>query len=273
MTAEKTRFVLCGFGNVGSQIARHLAAEPDGDLEIAAVSARDKAAAVDRVRAAGLSAPIIDAADAPKYASVIVECATYASFRAVVEPALRAGRHVVAISVGALSANLDLIDVARENGATIQLASGTMPGLDLLRAAREKEVRSVSLQTNLLPQSLANEPYIAAHNIDLADAENEPLLIFKGRARDAAAAFPRHINVVVSLSLAGVGLDDTEIAIYANAKLPGARHDLTIDAETIQLQLSSQNFPSPGAKKTSRIVALSIIAALRELNAPLRIGS
>lgn len=268
---DKTRFVLCGLGNVGQQIAQIV--RSDDNLEIAAVSARDLVAAKSKVRALGLDVPVIEAKDAPKYASLIVECATYDSFRDVVEPAVKAGCHIIAISVGAFAIHLDLSELASQHGATIQLASGTMPGLDLLRAAAEKDVRSVRLETHLLPKSLSNEAFIAEQGIDLTRADLEPVLIFKGTAREAATHFPRHINVVVSLSLAGIGLDRTEVAIYANGQLPGARHRLVIDAEAINLDLTSQNYPSAETKKTSQIVALSVIAALREISAPVRIGS
>ena len=69
----------------------------------------------------------------------------------------------------------------------------------------------------------------------------KPVLIFDGTAREAAAHFQRHINVVVSLSLAGIGLDRTRVRIYANGRLPGARHRLSIDAAAVELRLDSQN--------------------------------
>ena len=268
---RKTPFVLCGFGNVGLQIARHLV--DDAQLQIAAISARDLDAAATRARSIGLDVPVIAARDAPQYADVVVECATYDAFRDVMEPAVRGGCHIIAISVGAFALHLDLIDLAQDSGATIHIASGTMPGLDLLRAAREQVVDEVRLETHLLPRSLHNEPYVDERGIDLAVAEREPVLIFDGTAREAAAHFPRHINVVVSLSLAGIGLDRTRVRIYANGRLPGARHRLSIDAAAVELRLDSQNFPSAETNKTSRIVALSVIAALRELRSPLRVGS
>ena len=270
---QNTKFVLAGFGNVGQQVAQAVLAEENSALEIAAISARDLSAAEVRAGNMGLNVPLIRASEAPRHARVIVECATYDAFRKVVEPAAKAGCHIIAVSFGALAIHMDLIDIAREHGATIQLASGTMPGLDLLRSARERGVRSVRLQTHILPGSLENEPYVTDNNIDLRHADREPVLIFSGTAREAAACFPRHINVAISLSLAGVGLDRTRIDIYANGDLPGARHQLSIEAEAIRLQMTSQNFPSPGTKKTSQIVALSILAALREIDATLRVGS
>lgn len=267
------RFVLCGFGNVGSQIVSAIKADPSGEIEIAAIAARDKAKAAEKAKAAGLDVPIIDASEAPAHAPVAVEAATFESFRTVVEPTIAAGGHIIAVSVGALAENLDLIDKARETGATLQIANGTLPGLDILRASREAGIRDVLLSSRIVPASLAKEAYVKERGIDLKKAETEPVPVFSGSAREAAGHFPRHFNVAVSIALAGVGLDDTRVEIMADGSLPGARHSISIKADGIELEMVSQNWPSPENNRTSRIVAPSIIAALRALGSPIRVGS
>ncbi|WP_299618918.1 aspartate dehydrogenase domain-containing protein [Pelagibius sp.] len=268
-----TRFVLCGFGNVGEQIVRKVQADGDDALEIAAIAARDPAKARKKAAALGLNVPVIAPNEAPDHAAIVVEAATYDSFRDVVEPALKAGAHVIAVSVGALAVNLDLVDLAQEQGATLQIAGGTLPGLDILRAAREGTIEEVRLISRILPQSLVHEAYIADHGINLDRAESEPVPVFSGSAREAARHFPRHFNVAVSLSLAGVGLDKTLVEIQADGRLPGARHTIRVKADVVDLEMTSQNFPSPENNRTSRIVAPSIVAALRQLRASLRVGS
>jgi len=268
-----TRFVMAGFGNVGGQIARVVQAEEDGRLEIAAIAARDLEKARAKAEALGLDVPIITAAEALEHADIVVEASTYEGFRDVVEPALLAGGHVIAVSVGALAVNLDLIDLAEQHGATLQIAGGTLPGLDILRAASEGEIEEVRLFSSILPRSLLHEAYIADNGIDLARAETEPVHVFTGSARDAARHFPRHFNVAVSLSLAGIGLERTNVQIHADGRLPGARHRIIIKGDAVALDMTSQNLPSPENNRTSRIVAPSILAALRALSAPLRVGS
>ena len=109
--------------------------------------------------------------------------------------------------------------------------------------------------------------------IDLGRAESEPVQIFVGSAREAARHFPRHFNVAVALSLAGIGLDRTQITIFADGQLPGARHTVRVKSAAIDLEMTSQNYPSIENNRTSRIVAPSILAALGELHGPLRVGS
>jgi aspartate dehydrogenase len=270
---DRTRIVIGGFGNVGEQLVRKISEDKTGRIEIAAIAARDMAKAQAKAKTLGLSVPIINASEAPDYDAILVECATYEGFRDVVEPTLKVGGTVLAISVGALAANMDLIDLTERSGATLQIAGGTLPGLDILRAAREGEITSVRLTSHIHPASLTHEPYIAEHGIDLGPAMQGPVPVLDGTAREAAENFPRHFNVAVTLGLAGIGLDRTEVRIRADGTLPGARHTLSVTSDAVELEMMSQNFPSPQNNRTSRIVALSILAALRRYDGGLQVGS
>lgn len=268
-----TRFVLAGFGNVGRQIARAVLADPGSGLELAALAVRNSEAAEKAAAEIGLDVPIIRPEDAPGQARILVECATFEAFRTVTEPSLRAGSHVIVVSAGGLGANLDLLDVAEEHGATLHIASGALPGLDILRSAKEGGIRSVRLESHILPSSLANEPYVHKHAIDLSQADQSPVPIFEGSARKAAELFPRHFNVAVALSLAGIGLDRTEVRIRADGSIRGTEHTVLVESEVGDLSMTVKNKPSQENRRTSRLVAPSIIAALKELDAHLRIGS
>lgn len=268
-----TRFVLAGFGNVGRQVARAILADPGDDLEIAALAVRNHDSAKKAAEDIGLDVPIISAEDVPGQARVLVECATFEAFRTVTEPSLRAGSHVIVVSAGGLGANLDLLDVAADHGATLHIASGALPGLDILRSAKEGGIRSVRLESEILPSSLANEPYVNERSIDLSRADQSPVPIFEGSAREAAKLFPRHFNVAVALALAGIGLDRTDVRIRADGSIRGTEHTVLVESEVAELSMTVKNRPSQENRRTSRLVAPSIIAALRELNAHLRVGS
>ncbi|MGI9522633.1 MAG: aspartate dehydrogenase domain-containing protein [Hyphomicrobiaceae bacterium] len=262
-----------GFGNVGRQVVQAIDRRPELGLRVAAVSAHNLAEATRRALELNLDVAVVPANELPDYAKVVVECATYDSFRLIVEPAIRAGAHVICVSAGALGVNLDLLDVAEKSGGTIQIASGALPGLDILRAAREGSIQSVKLTSHILPRSLEHESYVTERNINLEKADVAPVPIFSGNAREAALHFPRHFNVAVALSLAGIGLDSTEIEVFANAQIPGTRHTVNVKSDVGELEMTSQNYPSVENNRTSRIVAPSILAALRELRTPLRVGS
>ena len=101
---------------------------------------------------------------------------------------------------------------------------------------------------------------------------NAAKCVFAGTARDAAAGFPENVNVVAALSLAGIGPDRTTIEIWADPAVARNCHNIEVDADSARFSLAIENIPSENPK-TGRITALSVLAALRKLNAPLRVGT
>jgi aspartate dehydrogenase len=120
---------------------------------------------------------------------------------------------------------------------------------------------------------MAHEQYVLDQGYDFAkNPPSKAVRIFEGTAGEAAAHFPRHFNVAVSLSLAGIGFDRTRVEVWVDPDIPGAIHQLEVAGEEITLSMTSRNRPSENPK-TSRIVAPSIIAALRAMVAPVTVGS
>ena len=104
------------------------------------------------------------------------------------------------------------------------------------------------------------------------DGLKSALCVFKGSARDAAAAFPANVNVVAALSLAGIGPDRTSIEIWVDPAVARNCHQIRVESDSAWFMMSIENIPSENPR-TGRITALSVIAALRKLTAPLRIGT
>ena len=104
------------------------------------------------------------------------------------------------------------------------------------------------------------------------DGLTEAKRIFAGTAREAAAGFPANLNVVAALSLAGIGPDRTMIEIWADPALRRNCHTIVVEADSASFSMSIENVPSDNPK-TGRITALSALAALRKLTAPLRVGT
>jgi aspartate dehydrogenase len=271
--AKPLNVALAGFGNVGRALAVQLNDNVIPAIRLSAISARDLVRARDNSRFCDPAPHVLPATELPEYADVIIECATYDAFRDIVEPAVQAGKTVIAVSVGALAVNLDLIDLAAANGGCIQIANGAMPGLDIVRCAAESTIQSVLLSSRIRPESLAHEQYILDQGFDFSTLPAQPVKVFQGSAREAAAAFPRHFNVAVALSLAGIGLDRTQIEVFADSSIAGTVHQVRVESDVAVLELASFNRPSEQNKRTSRLVAPSILAALRALVAPLRVGS
>jgi aspartate dehydrogenase len=263
------RVCMAGFGAIGQAVAHSLV---DGlpCLSLAAVAVRDPSAppAFSWKDGAPAFTTIDGLAD---HCDVVVECAPAAVFRNIAEPVLRAGKKMVVLSSGALLRHEDLIDIARQHGGQVIVPSGAILGLDAITAAAEGVIHSVTMITRKPVRGLLGAPYLTDNNIDI-EGITEPRLIFRGSPREAAVGFPANLNVAVSVSLAGIGPDRTTLEIWADPSLDRNLHRVEVVSDSASFSMEIQNIPSANPK-TGRITAQSVIAALRKLTGPLRVGT
>jgi aspartate dehydrogenase len=271
MSASDLRVGLGGLGAIGGIVAERLDGGIPG-LTLAAVAVRDADKALRRMAGFARPAPVVAPAALAEEADVVVECAPAAAFAEIAEPALRRGRILVPSSVGALLGRPDLIDLAAETGGRIIVPTGALLGLDAVRAAAEGDIASVTMVTGKPPHGLAGAPYLEEHGISL-DGLTEPLLVFSGSAREGARGFPANVNVAAALGLAGVGPDDTRLEIWADPGLTRNTHHIQVEADSARLSMTIESVPTEENPRTGRITALSVVAALRALVAPLKVGS
>jgi aspartate dehydrogenase len=260
-----------GFGAIGGAVARRLDRGLPG-LRIVAVSARDVGRAEQRVADLAHPVPVVTLPELAALADVVVECAPAAVFREVAEPALRAARIFMPLSVGQLLEQSDLIELAERSGARIIVPTGALLGLDAVRAAAEGEIRSVTMVTRKPPKGLAGAPYLERHGIEL-EGLGAPLKVFEGSARDGARGFPANVNVAAALSLAGIGPERTRLEIWADPDVTRNTHRIVVEADAARFEMQIENVPTAENPRTGRITALSVIAALRRLTATLCVGS
>jgi aspartate dehydrogenase len=259
-----------GFGAIGRRVAQALDAGIPG-LRLAAVSARGIAKAEQGMRAFARPVPIVPLADLAAASDIVIDAAPAAALRDMAEPALRAGRYLIVISVGALLQATDLIELARRHRAQIIVPSGALIGLDAVTAAAEGKINSVRMISRKPVQGLLGAAYLQTAGIDIAGIK-EPLKVFSGTAAQAAIGFPENLNVAAALGLAGVGAERTMIEVWADPALTRNTHRIEVDADSASFSMTIENIPSENPK-TGRITALSIIATLRKLTSPLRVGT
>jgi aspartate dehydrogenase len=264
------RVAIAGLGAVGRTLALRLTRGIPG-LSLSCVAAGRQTAAREWLDREGIDCPVVELNALPQHADVAVECAPAAVLEEICRPMLTAGRQVLVLSVGALLPRPHLIDLARAHGGQIIVPTGALLGLDAVSAAAEGEIRSVTMVTRKPPRGLAGAPYLVANDISI-DGLTEPKRVFRGTARAAAAGFPANLNVVAALSLAGIGPDRTTIEIWADPGVTRNCHTIVVDADSASFTMSIENIPSENPK-TGRITALSVLAALRKLGAPLRVGT
>jgi aspartate dehydrogenase len=260
-----------GLGTIGLPIARWLATGPAG-LRLVAVSARNRERAAERLSASGIAVPVVVAGGLAERADVVIECMPAAVFDAVAVPAVEAGRILVALSAGALLDRLSLVETARRTGARIIVPSGAILGLDAVRAAAQGTIRSVKMITRKPPQSLAGSPYLEQNRISI-DGLTEPIRVFAGTAREGARGFPANVNVAAALGLAGIGPEATTLEIWADPALTRNTHRIEVEADSARFSMTIEGVPSEGNARTGKLTPLSVIACLKGLVEPLRIGT
>jgi aspartate dehydrogenase len=272
MSNKNIRLAIAGLGAIGLRVAQAIDRSEVAGMTLVAVSANNENAAAERV--AGFSTPpdVLALHELAGHADVVVECAPAAVFREVAEPAIAKGLTFLPLSVGALLGAPELIDLAKQTGAQIIVPTGAIIGLDTVRAMAVGEIHEVTLQTRKPPNGLAGAPHLERNNIDVSGL-TEPLLVFKGSAREAAEGFPANVNVAAALGLAGIGVDRTQVEVWADPGLDRNYHSVSITSDSGEATMTIRNIPSKENPKTGLIVANSVIAALHRLTAPLVAGS
>ena len=271
-TAQPTvRVALAGLGEVGQAVALALDRGSIPGIELTAVAVRDRAKAERFLSAFARAPKVVALKELADHADIVIECAPAALLPEIAGPALAKGKRVIVLSVGALLSNPGLKDLAVEGGGKIMVPTGALLGLDAVSAAAEGQIHSVRMVTNKPPGGLKGAPYIEQNGTHL-DKVSEPVMVFKGSAREAATGFPANLNVAVALSLAGVGPDETQLEIWANPNVTRNTHRIEVESDSARLTMTIENIPSSNPK-TGVITARSVLAMLRKLSAPVQIGT
>lgn len=265
-----TRVAIAGLGAIGRVLARKLADGIPG-LRLACAAGGDRAKAQAWLDEERISCPLVAPEAFPEHADLAVECAPAEALERICRPMLEAGKKVMVLSAGALLPRPELVELAAATGGQIIVPTGALLGLDAVTAAAEGRIHSVRMITRKPPRGLAGAPYLESNRISV-EGLTEPKLVFKGTAREGAAGFPANVNVAAALSLAGIGPDRTVMEIWADPSIDRNCHKIEVDADSARFSLSIENIPSENPK-TGRITALSVLAAMRKIAAPMRVGT
>lgn len=191
---------------------------------------------------------------------LIVEAANVETVKTLL-PDIIKEKDTMLISIGALADEGLLKTVTAENSKTLHLPSGGIGGLDLVQNARALgNLEKVTLTTRKPASSLVDEPVSAETTI------------FKGKAREAIDKFPKNMNISIILSLAGLGIDKTEVVLIADPEADKNTHTINISGGFGDAELTVSNNPLPENPKTSALAALSVYATLERMAENVKIG-
>lgn len=152
------------------------------------------------------------------------------------------------------------------------IPSGAIGGLDAIKSARVGRIREVVIRNIKPPQGLEGAPFIVRNKIDLKSF-TRPTQIYEGFADEAAREFPKNLNVTVALSLAGIGPEKTRVILIVDPAATRNTHEISARGDFGEVQFTVAGLPSPDNPKTSYLASLSVIATLRQLTQPLRVGT
>ena len=262
---------IAGLGAVGRVLVKKIHQGAIPNIVLAGISTRDRTKAQSFLKEIGCGAPLLDIGQLASVSDAVVECAPPAVFPEIAVPVLSAGKKFIALSAGQLLRHPELVALARENGGQIIVPTGALIGFDAVSAAAEGDIDSVTMITRKPGTGLIGAPYLARNGIDISNL-TEPLCVFRGSAREAALGFPENVNVAAALSLAGIGPDRTAIEIWADPSVKRNTHRVMVEADSARFEMAIENMPSENPK-TGRITALSVVAALRKMVSPLRVGT
>jgi aspartate dehydrogenase len=261
---------VAGVGAIGRKVCAALDAGIVG-CTLAGVTARDREKAGRFLKELATPVPFLDLDGLVAASDVVVEASTQAHLAEIAPRALAAGKDLIVLSGGGLLGREDWVGLARANGCRILVPSAAIAGLDGVKGARVGAITAVTMETRKPPRGLEGAPWIVQQKIDLAALTAETL-VFEGSATEACRAFPANVNVVAALSLAGIGPEKTRIRVYAVPGMTMNQHRIRVEGEFGRLAIEVENVPSENPR-TGKLSYLSTIALLRDLGAPLRVGT
>lgn len=266
------KLAIGGLGAIGLAVARKVDEGGIADIVLTAVAARDQTKARQKLGQLTSTPALVPLGELADHADVVLECVPARHFAEIAEPTIDKGRMLMPLSVGQLLGHMHLVERAKVTGARILVPTGALLGLDAVRAVAEGAVDSVRITTRKPPRGLAGAPHLVRHGISV-EGLTAPLRVFEGSAREAIIGFPANVNVAVALSLAGIGPDRTRIEIWADPAVDRNVHTIEVRSDSSDLSMTIANIPSVENPATGKVTALSAIAALRRLTAPLVVGS
>lgn len=198
---------------------------------------------------------------------IMLDCAGHQALAEHGPALLERGIDIITVSIGALADNAlaDRLETAANQGdAKLHLASGAIGALDALSAACCGDLHTVTYTGRKPPLGWKGSPAEAKIDLDLMTEGAE--LHFEGTAREAALAYPKNANVAAAVALAGLGFDDTQVRLIADATITRNIHEVAATGDFGDMQFQIGGNALPDNPRSSALAAMSVLAKLDQIS-------
>ena len=249
------KVAIIGHGAIASYVRKAL--DQYGVAEVAEVVRPGK-------EATGVTPKISDLRDLPAAPNLVVDCGGHSALSTHGPIALGQGIDILTVSLGAL-ADADLYDrllsQAIAGGSRLHLTSGAIGALDALRAASKSAMEAVTCAGRKPPLGWMGSPAEEKFELYALDKEAQH---FSGTARRAALDYPKNANVAAAVALAGIGFDETQVALIADPTIKTNVHEIDAKGDFGEFRFTISGNSLPDNPRSSALTAMSVIAELAE---------
>jgi len=260
------RVVLIGYGAIAAELAAALLAAEAPGYRLGILL---RPGSPSQMRVPDVATVLSGLDEVTAFApDLVVEAAGHGAVREIVPGCLGLGFPVLIASIGALHDEAffaELVATAQKGGGRLLLASGALGGLDYVRATRHARKLELRYESRKPPAAWSAELERLGHD---PTALSEPVTLFSGTAREAAALYPQNLNVAAALALAGPGFEATGVDVVCDPQASGNMHVVKATSEFGTMSLSITNRPSPDNPKSSWIVGQALLAAVEQHFSP-----
>jgi len=267
---------LLGCGNIGCTIAEALINNICPGKKLSAICGTKKNDKIERFLKLS-NAKFVDNVEdlLAMDLDVIIEAANPKVAAKYALSVIEAGKDLLLLSSGALlEPNLyrDIEIASKKTKARVIVPSGAVGGLSVIRAATIRDgLQEVTITTTKNLKSLMGAPFFSNNPIDLVNLK-EKTIVFQGSASEAIKGFPQNVNIAVTVSLAGLGPEKTQIKIIADPAASLTMHELEVIGDFGTMKLKLENKVSPDNPRSSYLASLSAISALKDFDNHILIG-
>ena len=264
---EPLKIGLLGCGAINGTVAKMIASGDAGPAVLKAILVRNERSSNDDSECFTTTNPDHFFSTNSDW-NLCIEAAGQPAVRQYGKRCLEMGRDLMITSIGSLTDDClyeDLSATAEASGSRLILCTGSIPALDWMGSASldPQDCPKVRVTQIKPPRAWIGTPAEKNHP-NLLAMENATAL-FEGSSRDAAATFPKNANVAAMLGLATAGLDKTSASLVADPAATSNRIELFFEGTAGKISIQVEAAPSKTNPRTSAIVALSVIKAVRKL--------